>query len=145
MNDTMFIFVLRLMTSFVLMWFIGTIGYMIWRDFRQSAVLLQERTRRRGYMVVMESTVENLIIGQTFPLSTLTTLGRSPTNTIPIAENYVSNEHALVQWREGQWWLEDLRSSNGTLLNDLPVLEPVVVSSGDVIGIGSVRLRLELQ
>jgi pSer/pThr/pTyr-binding forkhead associated (FHA) protein len=48
-----------------------------------------------------------------------------------------------LTWRNGQWWLEDRDSRNGTLLNDMPVDTPLIVSHGDVIGIGQVQLRFE--
>jgi hypothetical protein len=139
------IFLLRVGVGVSLLTFVGTIGYMIWRDFRQAEAIITERIQRRGHLVVVTSQLDNMMVGQSLPLLPLTTLGRSPTNTIPLPESYISNEHAVLQWREGQWWLEDLNSSNGTLLNDIPVLEPVVVSSGDFIALGSVRFRLELE
>ncbi|MCB0017952.1 MAG: FHA domain-containing protein, partial [Anaerolineales bacterium] len=43
-----------------------------------------------------------------------------------------------------QWLLEDLDSRNGTLLNQINVHEPTVVSSGDIIMIGDTKLKVEL-
>jgi pSer/pThr/pTyr-binding forkhead associated (FHA) protein len=45
--------------------------------------------------------------------------------------------------RGQQWWLEDLNSRNGTLLNDVPLHEATVVSPGDIITIGSTHLKIE--
>lgn len=84
------------------------------------------------------------LVGATFPLLPVTTLGRAPTNTIVLNDSFCSQEHALLARRGGQWWLEDLDSSNGTRLNGDPVTEPVVVSSGDVIGVGRVDLKVEI-
>ena len=50
----------------------------------------------------------------------------------------------LLAWRDGQWWLEDLGSRNGTVLNDAPLSDPTVISAGDVLTIGGVQLKLEL-
>jgi pSer/pThr/pTyr-binding forkhead associated (FHA) protein len=47
--------------------------------------------------------------------------------------------------RNGQWWIEDRKSRNGTLLNDLPVTESMVITHGDIIGIGNMKFRLELE
>ena len=47
--------------------------------------------------------------------------------------------------RNGQWWLEDRASRNGTLLNGVPVQQPVIVTDGDVIGIGNYHFRLEME
>ncbi|MFN2181963.1 MAG: FHA domain-containing protein, partial [Candidatus Promineifilaceae bacterium] len=67
----------------------------------------------------------------------------SENNTIVLEDAFVSAEHALLARRDAQWWLEDLNSRNGTLLNDLPLGESTVVSAGDVITIGSVQLKIE--
>ncbi len=85
------------------------------------------------------------LVGASFPLLPVTTLGRAPTNTVVLNDSFCSQEHALLARRAGQWWLEDLRSSNGTRLNGEPVNEPVVVSSGDVIGVGRVDLKVEIE
>jgi len=78
-------------------------------------------------------------------LRPLTSLGRAPTNTIVLDDTFCSHQHARVLRRDGQWWLEDQNSSNGTRLNGEPISEPVVLSSGDVIGIGQLELRVELE
>jgi pSer/pThr/pTyr-binding forkhead associated (FHA) protein len=51
----------------------------------------------------------------------------------------------LLTLREGQWWLEDQGSRNGTLLNGTRIAGPTVVSAGDVIGVGRTQLKLELE
>ena len=78
-----------------------------------------------------------------FPLSSVTSLGRSGGNTIVIDDSYASSEHALITLRGEQWWLEDLGSRNGTSLNDLPVNEAIVLSQGDIITIGDTQLKFE--
>jgi pSer/pThr/pTyr-binding forkhead associated (FHA) protein len=51
----------------------------------------------------------------------------------------------MLTLRSGQWWLEDRGSSNGTRLNGYRVEEPIVLSAGDIIGIGQLELKLELE
>ena len=46
------------------------------------------------------------------------TLGRSHACDVTIPDSKVSNEHILMRFGEGHWWLYDLQSSNGTFLND---------------------------
>jgi pSer/pThr/pTyr-binding forkhead associated (FHA) protein len=77
-----------------------------------------------------------------YPLLPLTSIGRAPTNTIPIDDHFASSEHALIALRGGQWWLEDRGSRNGTLLNDIPVMQPMIITEGDLIAIGSTCLRV---
>jgi pSer/pThr/pTyr-binding forkhead associated (FHA) protein len=86
-----------------------------------------------------------VVTGQTYPLLPLTSLGRAPTNSIPIPDDFASGEHCLLALRSGQWWLEDRQSKNGTTINGVPVTQPLIITDGDVIGIGSTRFRLELE
>ena len=130
----------------MLLGFVAVIGWMLWQDFQQTAkVAVRQSAFSRGRLVVTESEVEGIEAGQSWVLQSVTKLGRAATNTIVIAEPFASNEHALVAWRGGQWWLEDLKSSNGTLLNGVRIQEPTVLSAGDVIGFGRISMRLEIE
>jgi hypothetical protein len=144
LSTDVFLLALRALTAVLLLGFLSAIFWVLWRDFRAAASTLSEGQRQRGRLVVMHG-LDGAATGKSFPLLPLTSLGRSPTNSIVLDEPFCSQEHALVTRRGGQWWLEDRNSSNGTLLNDEPVREPVVVSTGDVIGIGQILLKVELE
>ncbi len=45
-------------------------------------------------------------------------LGRDPRDHITIPDKYVSRRHARIFYKSGKWYIEDLGSRNGTLLND---------------------------
>lgn len=139
------LFGLRLFASALLLVFFGTLIFMLWRDLRTARDEVETRTRRRGRLVIIGVEEGNLPIGKSYPLLPLTSLGRAPTNTVILEDSFASGEHALITLRDGQWWLEDRGSSNGTLLNGYPVEEPVVLSAGDVISIGRITLKLELE
>ena len=59
-------------------------------------------------------------------------------------DTFASSEHASITLRNGQWWLEDRNSRNGTLLNEEPVTVPVIVTEDDIISIGTHHFRLHL-
>jgi pSer/pThr/pTyr-binding forkhead associated (FHA) protein len=61
-----------------------------------------------------------------------------------VNDTFASSEHALVAMRDGQWWLEDRQSRNGTTINEIPINQAVVIADGDIIGIGTVRYRVNL-
>jgi len=64
------------------------------------------------------------------------TIGRLGDNDIVLpGDMRVSRHHAVVEDRDGEWILRDLRSRNGSLLNDQPVTEGRL-RSGDRIKIG---------
>ncbi|MFL7790813.1 MAG: FHA domain-containing protein [Anaerolineae bacterium] len=135
--------ILRLLLAILLYAFLAAVLVMVWRDLRQTTTG-PKISPRSGELVILQTTDEALEIGTAFPLQPITSMGRAPSNTIIISDTYASSQHALLTWRESQWWLEDQGSRNGTLLNDTRITTPTVVSAGDVIGIGRSRLKLEL-
>ncbi len=71
------------------------------------------------------------------------TLGRSRICDIPIPHQYLSRQHSKLEYREGQWWLMDLGSKNGTFVNDRRIAEPTPVKAGDRLRIADVEAELE--
>lgn len=71
-------------------------------------------------------------------------LGRDPGCDFPLTDDTVSTRHAQLNFHHGQWWLEDLASTNGTTLNNTDVTMPTVITSGDEIKCGSSRLIVTL-
>lgn len=135
--------ILRLLLVVLLYAFLAAVLLMLWQDLRQ-ATAGSERTRPHGQVVVLQAADETLAVGTAFPLQPVTSIGRSPVNTISIPDNFASGQHALLTWRGGQWWLEDQHSRNGTLLNGVRISDPTVVSAGDVVGVGHTQFKLEL-
>jgi pSer/pThr/pTyr-binding forkhead associated (FHA) protein len=68
------------------------------------------------------------------------TFGRSDESDYPLPDKLASRIHAQVFPRDGEWWVEDLNSSNGTYLNGKKVSASARLSHGDVIGVGTTRL-----
>ncbi|MGH2524388.1 MAG: FHA domain-containing protein [Anaerolineales bacterium] len=145
MSPVVALFIVRLLLAILLYSFLVALFWMLWQDVHAAERLAQARTRRLGRLVVLESSLPNVTSGATFPLLPLTSLGRAPTNTAPLPDDTASLEHALLHLREGQWWLEDLNSRNGTRVNDMPIAQPTPVMPGDVIGVGRVKLMMELE
>jgi hypothetical protein len=72
-------------------------------------------------------------------------IGRDPACDIHLEELTISARHARLSFRQKQWWIEDLKSTNGTLLNLDPVVEPVVVTDGDELQCGAVTFLLSFE
>ncbi len=145
MSPVLVLFVLRLLLALLLYGFLAAFLWMLWQDVRTAAKINLARSRRMGRLVVIESPLAALAPGASLPLLPITSLGRAATNTAPIPDDAISLEHALLHLREGQWWLEDLDSHNGTSLNDAPITEPALVAPGDIISLGHVKLKMELE
>ena len=138
------IFILALRIAFIalLYFFLFQVMRVIVRDLRNVAPSDGVQSKARyGRLVVVETGRSHLSPGMTFTLQAVTSLGRKPSNTIVLDDDFVSSEHALISWRDGRAWLEDVASTNGTYLNDAEVTRPAALSEGDIIGIGGVRLK----
>lgn len=69
-------------------------------------------------------------------------VGRSPDNDLVLGNDTVSWNHCTISRRGDAWWVEDMRSRNGTRLNDKPVSQPATLTDGDLVLVGTeVRLR----
>ncbi len=145
MSPNLVLFILRAVLAVLLYGFLGALFWMLWQDVRAAARQTEVRGRRLGRLIVLESGLAAVTPGTAFPLMPITSLGRAPTNTAPLPDDTASLEHALLHLRDGQWWLEDLDSRNGTRLNDAPIREPAPVVPGDVIGVGRIKLKVELE
>jgi serine phosphatase RsbU (regulator of sigma subunit) len=53
----------------------------------------------------------------------------------------VSRKHAKISWRDGQYYVEDLKSQNGTLLNGRPIDRLAALSDGDQLAICRVHFQ----
>ncbi len=137
------LFGLRVISALLLLAFLAGIAWMIYRELQSTTQLLEQQDRQQGFLRVVGSENGAATVGMVFPLHPETSIGRSQSCAITLDDSFVSNEHAVLLHRAQQWWLEDMGSSNGTLLNDIQVTEPVVISPGDIITIGGTRLMVE--
>ncbi|WP_376795658.1 protein kinase [Thermogemmatispora sp.] len=69
----------------------------------------------------------------------VTTIGRTNGNDFIIAGRTVSRRHARLWFDNGLWYLEDLQSANGTLVNGERI-QQTVLRDGDLIQFGDERL-----
>lgn len=72
-----------------------------------------------------------------------TVLGRQPARGISIPHPTISREHARIFDRDGETFVADLNSSNGTFVNGERVSR-VALKHGDVLKLGEVELRVEV-
>src|SRR5581483_11027440 len=69
------------------------------------------------------------------------TIGRSARNDLCLEDPFASRLHAEVRKKGDSFWLSDLGSANGTLLNDARMTAPALLRDGDVIRIGETEIE----
>ena len=69
-------------------------------------------------------------------------IGRANDSTLVLTDDYASTRHARLVTRDGDWYVEDLGSTNGTYLDQQRVQGPLLVGSGQPIRIGQTVLEL---
>ncbi len=80
--------------------------------------------------------------GITLQLSGPIVIGRSPDADLVIADDFVSSIHAKVVPSGDGAVVEDLGSTNGTIVNGQPATRPLPVREGDLIEFGTNRLKV---
>lgn len=71
----------------------------------------------------------------------VTTLGRAPSCQVVIDSDFTSRRHAQIVRRDQGYWLRDLGSKNGTLLDDEAITTEMPLADGAEIAIGEARFR----
>ena len=100
------------------------------------------RRRNRGApaeLIVSEPADQR---GRRFALGDEITLGRAAGCQIVVDDTYVSQLHARIFSRDGQLFVEDLGSTNGTYLNRTKVSGPMVMQKGDRLQVGNTVLEV---
>ncbi len=75
-------------------------------------------------------------------LDASTTIGRSVECELRLEDTFVSQQHARIFDRGGNWYVEDLGSTNGTFVNEQKLVAPAMLTPGDKIRIGTTIVEL---
>jgi CRP-like cAMP-binding protein len=101
-------------------------------------------SRREGDLVDMIQSYiiaeEGLTKGMVFILESRLTIGRGEESDIRLNHSTVSRQHTLVYLENGQAFVQDMESRNGTYLNGERI-DRATLSSGDIVWVGDVALR----
>ncbi len=146
MSLDVFLFILRLLFIVLLYLFLMQVVFAITRDLRKTATASDSTVNKAlpvvGHLIVVDSGPSNILPGTRFDLSPQTTIGRGPTNTIQLVDNFISSENTRLWFRNGLWYVQDAGSTNGTYVNNQPAREALTARFGDIIQVGFIRFKL---
>jgi pSer/pThr/pTyr-binding forkhead associated (FHA) protein len=72
-------------------------------------------------------------------------IGRDTNCDLSMMDEALSAHHARLKYHHGQWWLEDLNSTNGTYLNHEMLTTPAVVITGDHFKCGNTVFDIRVE
>lgn len=78
-------------------------------------------------------------IKEVYTLEDSTTIGRNNQNKIIIKDPYISKNHLKIVKDEGDYYIEDLNSANGTFINGTKIMDAVRLKNGDRIRLGQIE------
>jgi FHA domain len=82
--------------------------------------------------------------GERFDLIGGLSIGRSRDADVQIEDRYASGIHARIFSRDARSYVEDMNSTNGTLLNDAELKGEAELLDGDIVRIGDTEFRFEV-
>ena len=134
----MLLLIARTVLAVTLYAFLAWAFITLWQDLRKQKKTIESQQPPEIWLTIR---IGEVIQNRQFR-GTEILLGRDPICECNLPSETVSARHARLAYHHGQWWIEDLKSTNGTYLNGDPVQIPIVVAPGDQIRCGEVMLSI---
>lgn len=135
------VLVLRIGLALVLYYFLWRVLQTLWQSLKQQKDILSDQ-KKPG--IHIDATTEG---GQEYKYDYWQTeilIGRGPHCNISLKDKSLSSTHARISFHHSQWWLEDMNSRNGTILNKDKITTPTVVINGDQFKCGNTVFTLRV-
>jgi len=136
------VLVLRLGLAVVVYIFLWRVLQTLWQELNQQGTILSSQ-KKPGIHIEIK-TEDNKENKRHFRQSEIT-IGRGSQCDISLIDEALSANHARISFHHGQWWLEDLGSTNGTFLNKDRVTVPTVIITGDNFKCGNTLFALRIE
>lgn len=114
----------------------------LWREMR-SEEAVAARPAGLAFLVVQRTHAGGPRSGERLPLRAVTALGRDAGNDVVLNDEAASARHSIVSFSDGEWWIEDAGSTNGTVVNGTKIWQKERLHYGDELTVGRIGLRLE--
>lgn len=101
------------------------------------------KQRKRDAAVSTLLVTEGPLTGSSLQLTDRPVIvGRAPTSTLVLDDDYASAQHARIFPRDGQWFVEDLGSTNGTVVGGVRITSPTPLSAHTPVRFGQTIVEL---
>ncbi|HSJ87897.1 MAG TPA: FHA domain-containing protein [Anaerolineales bacterium] len=132
---------IRLVLAITLYAFLGWAFYTLLQELRlQGNKLAAQRKLGISFHIRLEDGRESI---RHFTQQEIM-LGRDTNSDLTVMDDALSAHHARVTYHHGQWWLEDLNSTNGTYLNNEKLNTAAVVITGDEFRCGNTVFSIRI-
>jgi len=130
----------RILLALVLLGFMLFAMYLLWQELNKQKNLLSNMQIPLISLKVLNSnnkkeysySIREIIIG------------RDSTCECQMDDKTVSSRHARLSYHHSHWWIEDIKSKNGTYLNNELISESRVITSNDIVRIGNVSFLVNI-
>ena len=130
------ILVLRIILALLLLGFVGLLFFTTWRQLKTQIKLLSPDLATNIRISFKDRPEQEAFIIQQSDVL----LGRDPNCKIHIPDETISAQHARLYLIDQNWWVHDLNSTNGTLLNDERIDQPCILTDNDMLQVGNIKL-----
>ena len=136
------VLLLRLLLAVALYAFLGWALWSLLREFKQQGDKLA--TQKKPDIILSVKMAQDKESVRQFSQSQIM-IGRDTKCDLSIMDEALSAHHARLTHHHGQWWLEDLNSTNGTYLNHELLTTPAVVITGDHFKCGNTVFGIQVE
>ncbi|WP_291576462.1 FHA domain-containing protein [Clostridium sp. UBA4548] len=114
----------------------------MYNDTKSVGKKKKKKTVDFGLEVVDKGDNHNLRSGGVIPVNEVLTMGRNEDNMVVLEDRYVSSHHLKIYFRNTDYILEDLNSTNGTFVNEVRIKNKVTLNKGDKIRVGTSTFKV---
>jgi len=132
---------LRFALAIALYAFLGWALWTLWQELNQQGKKLASRKQPS---ITLYINIEKDRQSPRHFIQAEITIGRDANCDLSMMDEALSARHARITFHHGQWWLEDLNSTNGTFLNREKLRTPAVLITGDEFKCGNTNFGIRI-
>lgn len=134
--------------TFIIYLFIFEVIRLIYLDVRKMSRFESNKVNVSGVETASLRTLHNknrtdLELQNRYMIYGQAVIGRNKSCDIVLRDRYISGKHVKIWFDDGEWYLEDLGSRNGTEVNGQRIARRVMLDPQDEISVGGIHFLFE--